>query len=77
MTPGQQVSALTLVRNIGTVVFEVIGAVKAMTRATHMIWRRDEQVLETRSSFAHLRPDCGYSQAKANPSLPNTGPPGT
>jgi hypothetical protein len=68
---------LTLVRNVDTVTFVVIGAVTAMTRATHMIWRRDEQVLETRSSFAHLRSECGYSQAKANPTPVDTGPPGT
>ena len=55
-----------------------------MTTATQkQMWRRGEQVLETRSSFAYLRPGCGHSQASvsANPvsvlNLIDTGPPGT
>ena len=51
-----------------------------MTTATQkQMWRRNEQVLETRSSFAYLRAGCGHSQAgvSANLSLVDTGPPGT
>lgn len=48
-----------------------------MTRLTHRMWRKDEQVKVTSSSFAYLRPDCGQIQANASPSLVELGPPGT
>src|SRR5262249_30087252 len=53
------------------------GALTAMTRLTHMIWEKREQVRGIRSSFAYLCPNGGHSEAYASPSLVDRGPPGT
>jgi hypothetical protein len=67
---------LTLIQNTCTVARLVrIGAALIMSRLAQMTWQRGNEVQETYSLFAHLRPGCGESQVKANPCLADTGPP--